>query len=130
MKYIITEDQQNKLIDIILRYLDSNLVPQGGWKDKKYYQKEMEQNYEMFFMFNTEEEDFGWGESDHMYYTQCDNPNLDSPIREDKCPLISIDSKKYDSLDGYFGPRWQELFKRWFTKNTGLPVVHVDRQDW
>ena len=75
MKYIITEDQQNKLIDIILRYLDSNLVPQGGWKDKKYYQKEMEQNYEMFFMFNTEEEDFGWGESDHMYYTQCDNPN-------------------------------------------------------
>jgi hypothetical protein len=72
MNYIITEDQQNKLIDIILRYLDSNLVPAGGWKDKKYY----------------------------------------------------------DSLDGYFGPRWQELFKRWFTKNTGLPVVYVDRQDW
>ncbi len=102
MKYIITEEQQNKLIEIILRYLDSNLVPQGGWKDKKYYQKEMDQNYEMFFMFNTEEEDFGWGESDHMYYTQCDNPNLDSPIREEYCPLISIDSKKYDSLDGYF----------------------------
>ncbi len=55
---------------------------------------------------------------------------MDSPIREDKCPLISIDSNKYDSLDGYFGPRWQELFKRWFTKNTGLPVVYVDRQDW
>jgi hypothetical protein len=130
MKYIITENQQNKLIDIILGYLDSNLVPGGGWKDKKYYQKETEQNYEMFFMFNTDEEDFGWGESDHMYYTQCDNPNLDSPVREEYCPLISIDSKKYDSLDGYFGPRWQELFKRWFTKNTGLPVKYVDRQDW
>ena len=39
MKYIITEEQHNKLLDIILRYLDSNLVPGGGWKEKKYYQK-------------------------------------------------------------------------------------------
>ena len=130
MKYIITENQQNKLIDIILGYLDSNLVPGGGWKDKKYYQKETEQNYEMFFMFNTDEEDFGWGESDHMYYTQCDNPNFDPPLPKHKCPMITMDSAKYDSLDGFFGPRWKELFKRWFTKHTGLPVVSVERQDW
>lgn len=128
MKYIITEDQQNKLIDIILRYLNTNLVPGDGWKSKKYYQEEMDSNYEMFFMFGPEDEEYG--DNPHMWYSLCDNPNLDSPIREDKCPLISIDSKKYDSLDGYFGPRWQELFKRWFTKNTGLPVVYVDRQDW
>jgi hypothetical protein len=55
---------------------------------------------------------------------------LDSPIREDYCPLITIDSTKYDSLDGYFGPRWQETFKRWFTKHTGLPVKHVESQNW
>jgi hypothetical protein len=128
MKYIITEDQQNKLIDIILRYLNTNLVPGDGWKSKKYYQEEMDSNYEMFFMFGPEDEEYG--DNPHMWYSLCDNPNLDSPIREGYCPLISIDSKKYDSLDGYFGPRWQELFKRWFTKNTGLPVVHVDRQDW
>jgi len=130
MKYIVTEQQNNKLIEIILRYLDSNLVPQGGWKDEKYYQKEMQQNYEMFFMFNTEEEDFGWGEDAHMFYTQCDNPNFDSPLPDYKCPLITIDSTKYDSLDGYFGPRWKELFKRWFTKHTGLPVNYVERQNW
>jgi len=128
MKYIITENQQNKLIDIILGYLDSNLVPGGGWKEKKYYQKEMHSDYEMFFMFNPEDEEYG--DNPHMWYSLCDNPNLDSPIREDKCPLITIDSAKYDALDGYFGPRWQELFKRWFTKNTGLPIKHVDRQDW
>jgi hypothetical protein len=110
MKYIITEDQQNKLIDIILRYFDSSLVPQGGWK-KEYYKKELETGYELFFFFNTEEED-GMGEDAHMFYTLCDNPNSGSPIREDYCPLISIDSNKYDALDGYFGPRWQELFKR------------------
>jgi hypothetical protein len=130
MKYIITEDTYNRLTEIILKYFDGNLVPQGGWKDKKYYQKEIETGYELFFMFNTEEEDFGWGENAHMWYSLCDNPNLDSPIREDYCPLITIDSAKYDAVDGFFGPRWKELFKRWFTKHTGLPVVSVERQDW
>jgi hypothetical protein len=132
MKYIITEEQQNRLLEIILNYLNSNLVPKGGWKDKKYYQKEMEQNYEMFMFFDLEDEDedYGWGEESHMWYSLCDNPNLDSPIREDYCPLITIDSTKYDSLDGYFGPRWQETFKRWFTKHTGLPVKHVESQNW
>ena len=129
MKYIITEGQQNKLIEIILQYLNNNLVPKGGWK-REYYKRELETGYELFFMFDTEEEDFGWGESDHMFYSLCDNPNLDSPIREEYCPLVTIDSTKYDSLDGYFGPIWQELFKRWFTKNTGLPVTHVERQSW
>ncbi len=128
MKYIITEEQNNHLTEIILKYLNSNLVPEGGWKDKEYYQEEMNGSYEMFLMFNPDDEEYG--DNAHMFYSECDNPHMDSPIREDKCPLISIDSNKYDSLDGYFGPRWQELFKRWFTKNTGLPVVYVDRQDW
>ena len=129
MKYIITEDTYNRLTEIILKYFDGNLVPQGGWK-KEYYKKELETGYELFFFFNTEEEDFGWGENAHMWYSLCDNPNLDSPIREDKCPLVTIDSAKYDALDGFFGPRWKELFKRWFTKHTGLPVEYVDRQGW
>ena len=64
MKYIITEGQQNKLIEIILQYLNNNLVPKGGWK-REYYKRELETGYELFFMFDTEEEDFGWGESDH-----------------------------------------------------------------
>lgn len=128
MKYIITEQQNNHLIEIILKYLDSNLVPGGGWKDKEYYQEEMNGSYEMFLMFNPDDEEYG--DNAHMFYSECDNPHMDSPIREDKCPLISIDSAKYDALDGFFGPRWKEIFKRWFTKHTGLPVVSVERQDW
>jgi len=128
MKYIITEQQNNHLIEIILKYLDSNLAPGGGWKDKEYYQEEMNGSYEMFLMFNPDDEEYG--DNAHMFYSECDNPHMDSPIREDKCPLISIDSAKYDALDGFFGPRWKEIFKRWFTKHTGLPVVSVERQDW
>ena len=126
MKYIITEQQNNHLIEIILKYLNSNLVPGGGWKDKEYYQEEMNGSYEMFLMFDEESE--GSGDDAHMFYTECDNPDF-SPLL-DKCPLLTINSAKYDSLDGFFGPRWQEIFKRWFTKHTGLPVKHVERQNW
>jgi len=128
MKIIITEEQNNALMDIILRYLDSNLVPGEGWKDKKYYQEEMNGSYEMFLMFDPESE--GSGDDAHMFYSECDNPDFDPTIPEHQCPLITINRAKYDSLDGYFGPRWQEIFKRWFTKHTGLPVVHVERQNW
>jgi hypothetical protein len=127
MKYIITEQQNNKLIDTILKYFDGHLVPGGGWEDKKSYHDEMDTSYEMFFFFDPDFE--GNGDEPHMFYTLCDNPNED-PLPEHKCPMITIDSKKYDALDGYFGPRWQELFKRWFTKHTGLPVKHVERQSW
>ncbi len=128
MKYIITEQQNNHLTEIILKYLNTNLTPGGGWKDKEYYQEEMNGSYEMFLMFNPDDEEYG--DNAHMFYSECDNPHMDSPIHQDKCPLISIDSAKYDALDGFFGPRWQEIFKRWFTKHTGLPVVSVERQDW
>ena len=128
MKYIITEEQNNTLMDIILRYLDSNLVPGEGWKGKKHYQEEMNGSYEMFLMFDPDDEEYG--ENAHMWYTECENPNLDPPLPGLNCPLITIDSAKYDALDGFFGPRWKELFKRWFTKHTGLPVLSVERQDW
>lgn len=132
MKYIITEAQQNKLIEIILEYLNNNLVPKGGWKSRQYYKEKLESDYELFIFFNLEDEDedYGWGEEPHMFYSLCDNPNMDPPLPEHKCPLVTIDSSKYDSLNGFFGPRWQELFKRWFLKHTGLPVRHVERQSW
>jgi hypothetical protein len=126
MKYIITEQQNNQLIEIILKYLNSNLVPEGGWKDKEYYQEEMNGSYEMFIMFDPEDEEYG--DNPHMFYTECDNPDFSPTL--DKCPLLTINSAKYDALDGFFGPRWQEIFKRWFTKHTGLPLKHVERQDW
>jgi hypothetical protein len=126
MKIIITEDQKYSLEKYIYDYFDENLVPGEGWQSKKYYQKEIYHNYEIFFMFdpNAEED----GEKAHMFYSVCDNPNF-FPLL-DKCPMVTMNSTKYDILTGYFGPRWEELFKIWFTEHTGLPVVHVERQNW
>lgn len=129
MKYLVTQKQIDGLRETIINYLDSNLTPFGGWENKKYYKKEIESGYELFFFFNTEEED-GWGEDAHMWYSLCDNPNLNEPLPKEKCPLVAIDSSKYDALDAFFGDIWKPIFLEWFKQHTGLPVKQVDVQDW
>jgi hypothetical protein len=126
MKIIITEDQKYSLEKYIYDYFDENLVPGEGWQSKKYYQKEINDNYEIFFMFSPDA--VGYGDEAHMFYSVCDNPNFFPQL--DKCPMVTMNSTKYDIFTGYFGPRWVELFKIWFTEHTGLPVVHVERQNW
>ena len=126
MNIIITEDQKYSLEKYIYDYFDENLVPGEGWQSKKYYQKEINDNYEIFFMFSPDA--VGYGDEAHMFYSVCDNPNFFPQL--DKCPMVTMNSTKYDILTGYFGPRWEELFKIWFTEHTGLPVVHVERQNW
>ena len=45
-----------------------------------------------------------------------------------------FDSSKISTYSSYWNsitPQSDgEIFKRWFTKHTGLPVVSVERQDW
>jgi hypothetical protein len=128
MKIIITEDQKYSLEKYIYDYFDENLVPAEGWLGKKYYKKEVDTFDELFFFFDEDAE--GLGDEPHMFYSICDNANFDKPLPEGKCPMVTINSTKYDILTGYFGPRWEELFKIWFTEHTGLPVNYVERQDW
>ena len=129
MKILIKENQAERLIKIILDYFDNHLVPSDGWDKKKNYKQDVEKDDELFFFFDSNAEGLG-DDGDHMWYSVCNNHNLSEPLKDGFCPLVTINSKKYDALMGYFGPRWKELFKRWFTKNTGLPVVSVERQNW
>ena len=128
MRYIITENQALRLKTIILNFLDENLTPGRGWESKKTYKEDVERHDEIFFMFDPDSE--GSGDDAHMWYSVCDNHNLHTPLNQAECPVVSINSVKYDTLDGYFGSRWIELFRRWFTEHTGLPVVKIERQDW
>ena len=82
MKYIITEDQSEKLKEVLFRYFDSSLAPGDGWEKKKSYKKDVEMYDEVFFFFDQNAEGLGESE-DHMWYSVCDNHNLDKPLRED-----------------------------------------------
>jgi hypothetical protein len=132
MKYVVTKKQIDGLRETIINYLDSNLTPYGGWESRESYKKERESAGELFLHF-VEGNNFGNNDAEtdaHMWYSDCDNPNLGEPLPKGECPLVAIDSAKYEALDGFFGDIWKPVFLEWFKHRTGLKIKQVDVQDW
>lgn len=131
MRYVITEQQSERLKKTIWEYLDSHLTPYDGWESPKSYKKEREENGEVFLHFvETGNGIVSFGDEPHMWYSDCDNPNLSEPLPKGQCPLVAIDSSKYEALDAFFGEIWKPIFLEWFRSHTGLMIKHVDVQDW
>ena len=42
------------------------------------------------------------------------------------CPSINVEYQYETILNGYFGDKWQEPFRKWFIKNFDLPLKTVD----
>ena len=124
MKYLITEDQNERLRKTIIEFFDEHLTPYEGWESPKSYRKDIEDVGEIFFFLV---ESDGSGEYEHMWYSACDNPNINY-VRQGHCPVVTLPYTTWDALNGYFGPRWQELFRRWFKTNTGLSVVQIEKE--
>jgi hypothetical protein len=122
MKYVITEQQEEKLIDAIQKYLDSHLTPYEGWESPKSYRMDVEDIGEIFFFLV---ESDGDGEDEHMWYSACDEP-----LVKDGCPLVALPDAKYDALNAFFGDIWKPIFLEWFKNNTKLPIVKVDSLGW
>jgi hypothetical protein len=126
MKYIITEQQKEKLIDTIQKYLDSHLTPYDGWESPKEYINELKNDGGEFFLFLTD----SYGEGEHMWYSICNNQNLSEPLTEGTCPLVALPDAKYEALNAFFGDMWKPIFLEWFNYNTKLPIVKVDSLGW
>ena len=127
MKYVVTQKQIDGLRETILNYLDSNLTPYEGWRNRNDYARVVDMDSEIFLHLVESE---GWGEDPHMWYSVCDNPNLDKPIPEGECPLVALPSAKYEALEAFFGEIWKPVFLEWFKHRTGLKIKHVDVQNW
>ena len=128
MKYVITEQQEEKLIDAIQKYLDSHLTPYEGWESLKEYIKELRNSGGELFLFLTDEDEGGEGE--HMWYSICNNHNLGEPLTEGTCRLVALPDSKKDALNAYFGDLLKPIFLEWFKNNTKLPIVKVDSLGW
>lgn len=121
MKVIITESQKNKIIQSIIGYFEESLVPDGGWKTKKEYLDEIEDNGgELFIPLELSRFE------ESLWYSECENIHLAGPLDSEKCPLVLVPSFISNALNSYFGDVWIPLFKKWFNKNTGLSVKKVD----
>jgi hypothetical protein len=124
MKYIITEEQNERLEKTIMKFFDKNLTPLEGWESHEDYASELNTSSELFFVIGDDE---GWGNmtsDNHVWYSECDNENLSEPLSD--CPVVALPKSTYDALKGYFGDKWKKLFRRWFIMNTGLLVVKID----
>ena len=120
MKYIITEQQIERLEQTIWDYIDGHLTPYEGWESPKSYSRDVEDVGEIFFFLV---ESNGNGEDEHMWYSDCD-----APLVTDGCPVIALPSAKYEALDAFFGDMWKPIFLEWFKSHTKLPIVKVDSQ--
>lgn len=117
MKYIITEQQSDRLKKTILDYFDDYLTPFEGWEHPKSYEKDVIDIGEIFFHLDN-------GNQNYMWYSACDNlmRNEDS----NGCPSVTLPYSTFNTLDGFFGDLWKSVFLEWFNMHTGLLVKIVD----
>ena len=126
MIYIITEEQNKRLIKQIIKYLDDNLTPYIGWESTKEYKKGLKLNdNELFLHFTEDDDDY---DDNHMWYSLHTNPNVS--LKKEDCPIVLIPDPIANSLDGFFGEVWKPIFIQWFQKNTGLELKKVDNFGW
>ena len=126
MKYIITEEQNERLEKTMMEFFDKNLTPFEGWESHEDYESELEINGGELFLRTTDDDEWDLLSNNHMWYSICNNDNLSEPLDEGHCPVVTLPKSTYDALNGYFGDKWKRLFRRWFIVNTGLLVVQID----
>lgn len=126
MRYLITEQQNNRLIGYILKYFEENLTPYGGWDSRDEYINELDYNSGELFIPLADIGEWDMDNTNHMWYSTCDNGNLPQPLPEGSCPVLVIPHRIFSALDGFFGEIWKDLFKIWFQEKTGLGLADVD----
>ena len=126
MKYIITEEQNERLEKTMMEFFDKNLTPFEGWESHEDYESELEINGGELFLRTTDDDEWDLLSNNHMWYSICNNDNLSEPLDEGHCPVVTLPKSTYDALNGYFGDKWKKLFRRWFIIHTGLLVIQID----
>lgn len=123
MKYLITEE---KLESVITNYLDE-IFPweEINWHHPYDYDDETgeegdDENRIEFYLG-----DFDEGDSTCFRWYSCDYFNKDSHAQE-ICPTVTVESPFDLKLNGYFGDKWEEPFKKWFIEKFNLPCKTVE----
>ena len=121
MKVIISENRVNQ---IIRKYLDETFYPDYGWSYPDVYQRDVEQYGDVNFFINDQDS--------YIYYGCNANGGPEDEffagyghLHNHKCPLLSIYPRVSEQLTSLFGDRWKPVFKEWFEENTGLHVAQI-----
>ena len=121
MKIIISENRVNQ---IIRKYLDETFYPDYGWANPDVYQKDIKQYGDVNFFINDRDSyiyygcNAGTGPEDEFFAGY-------GHLNQYKCPLLSIYPRVSEELTSLFGNKWKSVFKEWFEENTKLPVAQI-----
>jgi hypothetical protein len=123
MRYIITE---SKLEQTIINYLDELFEIDNINSFNPYeYNDETDEEYDDYTRVQFYIGDYEDGDNDIFKWYDCDYFDEDSDPKN-RCPLVVIDHPYDKTLLAYFGDKWEEPFKKWFTENFDLPVKTVE----
>lgn len=123
MKYLITE---SKLEETITNYINELFdVDDINWTHPIEYGEEYGEEWDdtnrvEFYIGDYQGEGEGC-----FYYYDCEYFNPNSPAYE-KCPTVSLEVEYENQLNGYFGDKWKEPFKKWFKYHFELPVKTIN----
>ena len=112
---LITESRLEK---IVTNYLDDIYVPDYGWVNSDFYQKEIERFGDLIFYV----EDI---ESYYYYGNNSNSLSNDITFEGYELPLLEIYPHIAERLTMMFGDIWEPIFKKWFEEHTGLNVVQL-----
>jgi len=127
MKIIITEEQNERIKDLITIFLKSHFTPKDGWLPLEEYQKELNLNDGLLLInFDSIDDDdiIDYDDYHHMAYQVYDE-DYDSYYSKEECPVAILPDENFNELTEYFGDIWKPIFIEWFTENTGLPLKTV-----
>ena len=122
MKYVITE---SRLEETITNYFDEifdvdNIHYTVPYEYNDDTGEEGDDDTRMEFYIGDYEND----DTCFRYYT-CEYFTRDSYARG-ICPTVSLENEYENTLNGYFGDKWKEPFKKWFKFHFDLPVRTIE----
>jgi hypothetical protein len=121
MKIIISENRVNQ---IIRKYLDETFYPDHGWGNPDDYQQDVDKFGDLVFFINDVDS--------YIYYGCNANAGPEDEffagyghLHNYKCPLLSVYPRVSEQLTSLFGEKWLPVFKEWFEENSGLKVAQI-----
>jgi hypothetical protein len=123
MGYVITE---SKLDSVISEYINQTFdIDDINWTYAQEWDEDTEEFQEdetaiVFYIGDYNGDDDGC-----FRWYDCHYFNGGSKATE-LCPIVQVEHPFDIQLNGYFGDRWHEPFKKWFTDNFKLPVKTIE----
>jgi hypothetical protein len=124
MRYVITE---SKLESVIMTYLDDIFdVDDINWTnpydiiDDETGEEGDDESRILFYIG-----DYNGDEDGCFMWYGCEYFDDGSKAKE-LCPIVQLEHPYDIKLDGYFGDKWHEPFKKWFTNHFELSVKTIE----